>query len=85
MDPGTEPAGLTVPADVQDILLRTGVDSRGGVLSSRPARKKVKATEAEVVMVYSDSDPFGSSDLTELEDSDSPAIPAPTGTGKRRR
>ncbi|PIL34319.1 hypothetical protein GSI_03094 [Ganoderma sinense ZZ0214-1] len=78
-------AAFTLSADDHDLLLHTGSNAYGGILSSRPARKKVKATEAEVVMVYSDCDPFGSSDLTELEDLDCPALPAATLTGKRRR
>ena len=83
-EPDVATAPVTLSEDFQDILLRAGLDTHGGVLSSRPAWKKVKATEAEVIMLYSDCDPFGSSDLTELPDSDSPTRLSPTQKRKQR-
>ena len=85
MDPPAFAAALS--EEDKDLLLRATLNPRGGICSARPPPKKVRATSGVGIALQRDyDDVFGSSDLTQLEDSDAPARPmASTSSGKRRR
>ena len=79
-------ACLLLSEDEQDFLIHTTWDHRGGLLSSRPPPKKFKAASGSAIIAACGLDPSFLSDLTDLEDSESPP-PADSGSlpKKRRR
>ena len=85
--PPCPPGEATLPlcSEDQDLLLRTISAPRGGLLSSLPPPKKLKANTASAIVAACDFDPFSLSDLTELEDSDVGTPTEPPRRSKKRR
>lgn len=86
--PGKEAAPTAeLLADPEDILLRTTSDRRGGLLSTRPAPKKIKATSGETILALWNYDPCSLSDLKDLTDLEDEPLHCQSQpqTNKRRR
>ena len=78
-------ASLLLSDEERDILLRTTSDSRCGLLSSHPPLKKFKATSGHAIIAACGLDPSILSDLTPLDDSESPPPADPASLPKKRR
>ncbi|KAI1783514.1 hypothetical protein LXA43DRAFT_1102461 [Ganoderma leucocontextum] len=77
-------AAVPLSEEQEALLLRATLHDRGGLCSTRPAPQKFKASSGLAIPVDFDHDPFGSSDLSELEDSESTKDPDPQ-PGSRKR
>lgn len=76
---------LLLSDEERDILLRTTSDSRNGLLSSCPPPKKFKASSGHSIIAACGLDPSVLSDLTDLEDLESPPPVDPASLPKKRR
>ena len=68
-----------------DVLLRVTSDHRGGLLSTRSAPKKVKAMSGQAIPATCDFNPLSLSDLTDLEELETPSPNKPQSSSKKRR
>lgn len=84
---GCEHAMPTISSlpDPEDVLLRTMSDHRGGLLSTRPAPKKIKATSGEALLAVWNYDPSSLSDLSDLTDLEDEVPDTESQPNKKKR